>query len=155
RVSPCVRSRRAFARHPYTRWMLRVASALVCLAATAEAAPRVIAGTVQHDGHPIANATVLADRGEIAVTDRDGEVTLTADTRDITIVAPGFVTRTVHAAERLDIELEAASGAEVIEVTGHAPEQTKPLSYELTADEIREIPGAGNDIMRALQALPG
>lgn len=44
---------------------------------------------------------------------------------------------------------------EVIEVSGKAPEETKPLSYQLTAEEIRVIPGAGNDILRAVQVLPG
>ena len=48
-----------------------------------------------------------------------------------------------------------ASEPEVIEVSGRAPEETKPLSYQLTAEEIRTIPGAGNDILRAVQVLPG
>src|SRR4029078_4467603 len=48
-----------------------------------------------------------------------------------------------------------SSGSEVIEVTGKAPEQTKPLSYQLTGDEIRFLPGAANDILRAAQVLPG
>ena len=48
-----------------------------------------------------------------------------------------------------------ASGSEVIEVTGKAPEQTKPLSYQLSADEIRFLPGAANDVLRAAQVLPG
>ena len=51
--------------------------------------------------------------------------------------------------------LEPASDPEVIEVSGKAPEETKPLSYQLTAEEIRTIPGAGNDILRAVQVLPG
>lgn len=51
--------------------------------------------------------------------------------------------------------LARASGGEVIEVTGKTPEQTKPLSYQLTADEIRLLPGAANDILRAAQILPG
>jgi hypothetical protein len=48
-----------------------------------------------------------------------------------------------------------AAGAEVIEVSGRAPEETKPLSYELTVEDIRAIPGAGNDILRAVTVLPG
>src|SRR3569623_2600227 len=48
-----------------------------------------------------------------------------------------------------------ADDGEIIEVTGKAPDETKPLSYSLTADEIRDMPGAGNDILRAVQALPG
>lgn len=51
--------------------------------------------------------------------------------------------------------LEPDDDPEVIEVADKAPEETKPLSYELTAEEIRVIPGAGNDILRAVQVLPG
>ncbi len=51
--------------------------------------------------------------------------------------------------------LEPDEDPEIIEVAGKAPEETKPLSYQLTADEIRTIPGAGNDILRAVQVLPG
>ncbi len=46
-------------------------------------------------------------------------------------------------------------GGEVIMVTGRAPEETRPLSYELTVEDIRAIPGAGNDVLRAAQVLPG
>jgi hypothetical protein len=44
---------------------------------------------------------------------------------------------------------------EVIEVSGRAPEETKPVAYKLTAVEVQELPGAGNDLLRAVQVLPG
>ena len=44
---------------------------------------------------------------------------------------------------------------EVIEVSGRAPEETKPVAYQLTAVEVQELPGAGNDLLRAVQVLPG
>ena len=118
---------------------------------------RVVRGTVSHDGRGIAGASVLSERGAIAVTDVDGYFAIEVGDkdRDLTVVAQGFITRTVRIAENLRIELEAASGAEVIEVTGKAPEETKALRYSLTVDEIRSIPGAGNDILRAAQVLPG
>jgi hypothetical protein len=50
---------------------------------------------------------------------------------------------------------DESRGQETIEVEGKAPEQTKPITYELTADEIHELPGAGNDVLRAAQILPG
>jgi hypothetical protein len=141
---------------------MRVAAALVCLCSTAAADPsRVVRGVVTHadSAIPIAGATVFADRGEIALTDIDGyfAISVPAADRELTFAASGFVTRTVPISTTgiVHVELEAASGAEVIEVTGRAPEETKPLSYQLTADEIRFIPGAGNDILRAVQALPG
>ncbi len=44
---------------------------------------------------------------------------------------------------------------EVIEVTGRAPDEVQPTTYEVSADDIRAMPGAANDTLRALQALPG
>jgi outer membrane receptor protein involved in Fe transport len=134
------------------------AFAIVVLAAgLAEAAPRTIRGVVVHDARPIAGASVLSERGAIATTDVDGYFTIevTDGDRDLTIVATGYITRTLRIGEEMRVELEAASGAEVIEVSGKAPEETKPLRYTLTVDEIRSIPGAGNDILRAAQVLPG
>jgi hypothetical protein len=130
---------------------MRVAIAVVCLCGTAVADPsRLVRGVVTHAGSatPVAGATILTDRGEIAVSDIDGyfAITVTPADRELTVAANGFVARTVRvpaasAGGVLRVELESASGAEVIEVTGVAPEQTKPLSYQLTADEIRFIPG--------------
>jgi hypothetical protein len=137
---------------------MRLAVATIVLAAgLAEAAPRTIRGVVVHGARPIAGASVLSERGGIATTDVDGYFTLevTDRDRDLTIVATGYITRTLRIGEEMRIELVAASGAEVIEVSGKAPEETKPLRYSLTVDEIRSIPGAGNDILRAAQVLPG
>lgn len=67
------------------------------------------------------------------------------------------------AASLLGLALVAGSAAaepepdagEVIELSGRAPSQTEPLSYQLTVDDIRSLPGAGNDVLRAVQVLPG
>lgn len=137
---------------------MRLAVAIVVLAAgLAEAAPRTVRGVVVHDARPIGGASVLSERGAIATTDVDGYFTieLTDRDRELTFVATGYITRTLRIADDMRVVLEAASGAEVIEVTGKAPEETKPLRYALTVDEIRSIPGAGNDILRAAQVLPG
>jgi hypothetical protein len=73
----------------------------------------------------------------------------------------GRVTRSALLVVALGVSVARAEpdadsrGEETIEVEGKAPEQTKPVSYELTADEIRELPGAGNDVLRAAQILPG
>jgi hypothetical protein len=138
---------------------VRLAAALfvLCIAVAADAAPRVVRGVVSHGTRPISGANVLSERGSIAVTDLDGFFTIEVGDkdRDLTFVATGYITRTVRIADTMRVELEAASGAEVIEVTGKAPEETKPIRYQLTVDEIRSIPGAGNDILRAAQVLPG
>ncbi|MEJ7601752.1 MAG: TonB-dependent receptor [Kofleriaceae bacterium] len=143
---------------------MRVVALLLLLLSTgiAVGAPRTVRGVVTRldSRRPIVGASVLTDRGAIAVTDLDGFFTIVvapAD-RELTIAANGFITRSVRipAADALvRVGLEAASGAEVIEVTGKAPEETKPLSYNLTVDEIRAIPGAGNDVLRAATVLPG
>ncbi|MFN0251658.1 MAG: hypothetical protein ACKV2T_32580 [Kofleriaceae bacterium] len=159
-------SRRQIAPASAGRFAASVARMLCCaamlLASAAHAAPRTIRGVVYERGStkPIAGASVLADRGAIAVTDIDGYFTLevTDADREVTVAANGYATRGVRIPKgegRWSIDLEPARGSEVIEVTGKAPEETKPLSYQLTAEEIRVIPGAGNDILRAVTALPG
>ncbi len=136
--------------------------AIVALATVAQAAPIAVRGVVlvAHSPQPIAGAAILTDHGELTASDSDGFFTVVLDPRDhqLTIVAPGYITRTVEAGaddEMLHVELEKAQGAEVIEVYGRAPEETKPLSYQITADEVRSIPGAFNDVLRAAQVLPG
>ena len=49
-----------------------------------------------------------------------------------------------------------AAGAtdEVIEVSGRAPEESKPLEYTLTAHDVATTPGAMNDALRAITVLP-
>ncbi|HVK88962.1 MAG TPA: TonB-dependent receptor [Kofleriaceae bacterium] len=139
----------------------RVALVLVALSASAVADTVRGVVTEQRSPKPIEGAAVLGERGEIAITDVDGYFTLDVGegARELMIAAPGFTARTIALPKDrsavLRVELAAATGAEVIEVTGAAPEQTKPLSYQLTADEIRLIPGAGNDVLRAVQSLPG
>ncbi|MBA3456352.1 MAG: TonB-dependent receptor [Deltaproteobacteria bacterium] len=145
------------------RFVATVAFAIVfAISGTALAAPRTIRGVVTEQGSPtpIEGASVLGERGDIAVTDLDGYFTIIIDDRDreLTIAASGFIARTIKVPRDdavFRVELRAGSSGEVIEVSGRAPEETKPLSYALTADEIRVIPGAGNDILRAIQILPG
>ncbi len=46
------------------------------------------------------------------------------------------------------------SEAEVIEVTGKAPEESKPLVYTMSAKDVASTPGAMNDALRAITILP-
>lgn len=136
------------------RWVV----AVLAVASVAEAAPHLIHGVVLNGTTPVEGATILTDHGELTATDADGYFTLALDARDhtITVLASGYQNTTVRVDEDLvHIQLDKAQGAEVIEVYGRAPEETKPLSYQLTADEIRSIPGAMNDVLRAAQILPG
>src|SRR5688572_12726584 len=126
---------------------MRAAVVLLLLTAIAVAAPpRTLRGVVIKEGTnlPVGGASVLTERGEIAVTDVDGyfAITVTDADRELTVVATGYDMRTVRIVAGLNrIDLSPSTGAEVIEVTGKAPEQTKPLSYGLSVDEIRSIPG--------------
>ena len=145
------------------RWGVAIALAIVvAIRGMVFAAPRTIRGVVIEAGSPtpIEGASVLGERGDIAVTDIDGYFTLLVDDRDreIAVAASGYVATTIKIPRGNDvirIVLRIGSSGELIEVSGRAPEETKPLSYALTADEIRFIPGAGNDILRAIQVLPG
>src|SRR5687768_6222301 len=141
--------------------VIAYAIAALALAHAATAAPRVVRGvvTAQETGRVVVGATVLTDRGDIAFTDSDGYFAITlADPatprgRELTVTAPGLATRTIRVpilddGRLVRIALPTARGSEIIEVQGKAPEQTKPLSYQLTADEIRFLPGAANDVLR-------
>jgi hypothetical protein len=117
-------------------------------------------------GRPIAGATVTA-AGTSAVSDRDGTFALAAvptGAVELFAYAAGYLPRAlVLAADdrggttiELATEVDASAGSdEVIEITGQAPEEAKPIGYELSADDIRTLPAAGNDLLRAVQSLPG
>lgn len=144
--------------------MVRVAALIVAsgvlMTAAAVAAPRTLRGTVTREGTstPIAGASLLAERGAIAVTDVNGYFAIVVEDGpiEVTVAATGYQTRSVRIVDGTNrIELAVSTGAEVIEVIGKAPDETKPLHYELTVDEIQAIPGAGNDILRAATVLPG
>jgi len=49
----------------------------------------------------------------------------------------------------------ADAEGEVIEITESAPELAEAQSYELATEELRSLPGAGNDTLKSIQSLPG
>src|SRR5688572_5978652 len=132
-----------------------LATALVTVAGTpplrAEvepaAAPRsAVRGRVLDGrGRPIAGATVSAG-GASAVSARDGSfaidgVTLAAGL-DLFAYAAGYLPRTVALAAddatatiELAAEADEATGDEIIEISGEAPEEARPIGYELTVDQ--------------------
>ena len=65
-----------------------------------------------------------------------------------TAVCLGALATRAHAADPPD------DSGEVITVTGQAPEETQPLRYSLSADDVRTTPGAMNDPLRAVTVLP-
>lgn len=126
--------------------------------------PAAKAGEVQghvvdaQSNEPLEAVTVLDVNNDAAVTDENGDFTIAAAVGStLTVLAPGYALKTVRvrAGNVLQIALQPTSRGETIEVKGKAPEQAKPTSYVMTADEIRYLPGAGGDVLRAVQSLPG
>lgn len=137
---------------------LAFAIVVVAAAASAARAERAVTGLVVDDstGLPIAGAFVSVGAGEAASGD-DGRFTI-ADVpfgrHDVVVIADGyrayFGSARVGAALTIRLEPETGGG-EVIRITGRAP-TGPPLHLDTT--QIRNLPGAGNDALRALQSLP-
>ncbi|MEJ7600640.1 MAG: carboxypeptidase regulatory-like domain-containing protein [Kofleriaceae bacterium] len=143
------------------RWICAVAAVL----ATAVVAPgtahaeRTITGAVVDDatGQPVVGALVAVGATETA-SDDAGRFTIRDapfGRLDVVVISDGY--RAYFGSARigaaLAIRLVADAGAgEVIQITGRAP-SGPPLRLDTT--EIRNLPGAGNDALRALQSLPG
>lgn len=139
------------------------AAAIVAVASLGAArsvrAERAVTGTVVDDatGKPVVGALVSVGAAE-AATDAAGQFhigELAYGRHDVLVVADGYHTYfgAARVGNTLALRLEpAARGGEVIEVSGRAP-SGPPLHLDTT--EIRNLPGAGNDALRALQSLPG
>lgn len=126
--------------------------ALAPSAAAQRARVTVAGAVVDEDGLPIAGATILL-RDEAATTADDGTFTITAAPGTLTVIASGFVAQTLPAKANVVVRLVRASG-EVIEISGKAPEESKPLAYTMSAKDVATTPGAMNDALRAITILP-
>ncbi|HTR51135.1 MAG TPA: TonB-dependent receptor [Kofleriaceae bacterium] len=123
--------------------------------APVSAGPDSIAGVVvdHATGQPIAGATLSGG----VTTDEVGHFSLPAGDRVVVVTAAGYTTRTIDVASlpRTDARIDLDPSQEVIEIHAKAPPTTRPLSYDLTADDVKLVPGAGNDLLRAASVLPG
>ncbi|HEX8112790.1 MAG TPA: hypothetical protein VF516_33895, partial [Kofleriaceae bacterium] len=138
------------------RWL---AFAAVTLAAPAAFADRAVTGSMVDDatGLPVIGALVTVGSGE-AATDDQGQFRVDGvafGRVDVVVIADGY--RAYFGSARigavLAIRLEAAgASSEVIRVSGRPP-GGPPLHLDTAA--VRTQPGAGNDVLRALQSLPG
>ena len=61
----------------------------------------------------------------------------------------------VELALALAATTDADAGGEVVVLTGEAPEAAEPVRYELAPEDIRVLPGSGNDTLKSLQSMPG
>ncbi len=130
-----------------------VVSAYVVAFTASASAQGTLSGTViDEDGMSIAGATVLL-RDEAATTADDGTFTITSGPGRVTVIAAGFVSQTLAAKANVVVRLARVSG-EVIEISGKAPEESKPLAYTMSAKDIASTPGAMNDALRAITILP-
>jgi hypothetical protein len=118
----------------------------------------MIAGTVIDavSGTPLVDAVVTAN-DRAASTDAAGRFHIAGlpfSRIDVIVVAEGHEAffGSARLGAEMVIRLQPDDHGEVIQVTGRAPSGA-PL--HLGTDDIRSLPGAGNDALRALQSLPG
>lgn len=149
-----------------------VVAVVLGLAAVASAEPdRVVRGVVidEKTRAPIEGALVTG-QVETATTDQDGNfaIVVTSSEQHLVVSAPGYAMRSTPVASAQRVEL--VESHEVIVVQGTAPrarprkpppppppppERPAAQSYQLSAAELRILPGTANDALRAAQVLPG
>jgi hypothetical protein len=143
------------------RWSIAagLAAAVVVATAAPAHADRSLTGVVvdSSTGEPVPGAVIIAGEHQ-ATTDANGAFTIDDapfGRIDLIVVADGYTSYfgSARIGDALTIRVDGeGKGGEVIEVTGRAP--TGPPLH-LSTEEIRSLPGAGNDALRALQSLPG
>ncbi|HTL34218.1 MAG TPA: TonB-dependent receptor [Kofleriaceae bacterium] len=108
-------------------------------------------------GEPVEGALVVGQSiAETTSPTGTFTIVLAPDEVEVLVTAPGYSMRVVKlTSASLRIELESASGAEIIDVEGKLPVTPTAKKYELTSDDLRSLPGTANDVLRAAQALPG
>ncbi len=141
--------------------VLRPACALLLVAsASAVAAPHAIRGVVldRVTREPIDGAIVMGEHSTEATGSSGVFVLKVGDGEQLVVTAPGYALRVINldgaTPEALEVELTPSTN-EQIEITGKAPDPPRAQSYVLASDDIRILPGSGNDMLRAAQALPG
>jgi hypothetical protein len=157
------------------RWVVGI-SVLAVAHVVAAAPNRILRGVVVDEltGEPISGVNITSKHGTVA-TGGDGTFSLAigGDDDQLFVTAPGYMMQIVTITESDALRIKLSASQEVIEVSGTAPkpppqkveltiteqprEEPRPQaqSYELSTDELRILPGTGNDALRAAQVLPG
>ncbi len=133
------------------------------LAAPTLAQAGVVRGVVVDvDGAPVVGAKVLVGAAEVA-TGPDGSFAIDdggVRTAEAIVIADGFDLLVAPVGGRRAVRLvltpgDGVSGVEIIELDDEAPPVEEAAPYDLGADAVRTLLGAGNDALKALQSLPG
>lgn len=138
---------------------------LFCLAVPAAAAPQdlvTIAGRViaKNDGRPLAGAVVVAASDRI-VADADGRFTLAARPGPLRVVvsSPGFIDQPIDLTVRpgmpaVELSLVSTSVREAVEISDASVSAPQSV-VALRPSSVLRVAGAGDNIFKALQTLPG
>lgn len=124
--------------------------------------------TNQSTGEPVVGAFVSAGTtadSPSVLSDGNGVFTL-QDLRpgiiEVSVVADLYKPTTIrleirNGGEPLSIQLvdDDKPNGEIVYITDKAPNVVEPPSYDITATELRVLPGSGNDALGAIQSLPG
>jgi hypothetical protein len=112
-------------------------------------------------GAPVPGVVVTVEGAAVgaagAVTDAEGRFAIGDTPSGASLVAAkdGYAIALGTAGDGADIVLLAETqAAETITVTGEAPPSTLGAT-RLRREELQRLPGTGNDVMRALSAMPG
>jgi hypothetical protein len=140
-----------------------VALALLLASAAVHAQEREFSGVVteRSSGAPVPDASV-SNMEYSTQTDTLGRFRLRLPyaLRDLVVYREGYQTAVLaldKAETDISVELVAfgEGGGETIEIVGSSNEATQAPHYELGPDEIRRVPGSGNDALKSLQSMPG
>ncbi|HUQ07199.1 MAG TPA: TonB-dependent receptor [Kofleriaceae bacterium] len=143
------------------RWA-SLAAALIATGGVAqgEELPYVVAGLVTdaRTGLPVAGAMIVTG-DDVILGDDAGRFAVAGSARFVVVQAPGYSERTLALTgdriAALEVVLDPKEIAdEVIELVSEAPDLGDAPSHGLDADELRSMPGAMGDALRAVQALP-
>lgn len=153
--------------------MYAVAAVVLAHQNVAAAPHRIVRGVIVDalTGQPVEGANVTSAHGTIA-TGADGSfsMALAGDDTELFVTAPGYTMRRVPLDASDSIRIVLTASHELIEITGTAPKpRPRPepppprqldkgpaaKAYALTPDDLRMLPGTGNDALRAAQVLPG
>jgi hypothetical protein len=143
----------------------------------AAAAPhRIITGVVVDSltGEPVSGVNLTSRHGTVeSGPDGTFSMAIGGDDIELFVTAPGYMMQTIAIGTSDQIRISLLTSTELIEVSGTLPQDAKPpevtveyepvpiakrpaaQAYGLSPDDLRVLPGTGNDALRAAQVLPG